>query len=73
MWKLLGVRWKRQWNLHYGYDFCELNCLCKYIMSFEIELSDSNKNLHSIVFIIYNYKMWLLFKLPDKKYESNVL
>lgn len=27
-------------------------------MSFEIELSDLNKNLHSIAFIVYNYKKY---------------
>lgn len=40
--KITGCAMKRQWNLHYGNDFCELNCLSKYIMSFEIELSDLN-------------------------------
>lgn len=29
--KITGCAMKRQWNLHYGNDFGELNCLCTYI------------------------------------------
>lgn len=56
MWKLLGAQWRD--NGIYIMKTIFLNWIVCISMSFEIELSDLNKNLHSIAFIVYNYKKY---------------